>query len=133
MLRFTSFYPMKTKGEEKIIKLLEEYLRKTDRALEQLKRNDLKFEKMLAELKGNEKRSAKNDLKFDKMFAEFEKNDRKFEGNDRKFDLLQKSIDKHAEEIAELRKDAKKRSLQQDVLLKEILSISRRVHKLEDK
>ncbi len=46
---------------------------------------------------------------------------------------LRKSSEKNQHEIVELRKESIKREIQQDVLLKEILSISRRVGTLEDK
>ena len=45
---------------------------------------------------------------------------------------LRKVSEKNQQEIVELRKESIKHEIQQDVLLKEILSISRRVGNLED-
>lgn len=44
----------------------------------------------------------------------------------------QRQIEQNQQEMVELRKESIKHEIQQDVLLKEVLSISRRVGNLED-
>lgn len=96
---------MNTKAEDRILELLAEYLKKTDQALERI------------------------DLAYDVLIKHSEE-----------LVELRKSSEKNQQEIVELRKESLdlrkesiKREIQQDVLLKEILSISRRVGALEDK
>jgi hypothetical protein len=99
------------KNEEKIIELLSEYLLKTDRTLERMEKNDKKFDEDHAELMKHAK----------------------------KIDLAYEVLMKHSDELISLRKETEalrkeslKREIQQEALLKEIFSISRRVANIED-
>ena len=84
------------KGEERIIELLSEYLRKSDKHEEEIMQNQQNIEKMLVKLDRN-----------------------------------QVSIENNQQEIKALRSESLKNQIQQDVVLKEILSISKRVSSLE--
>jgi hypothetical protein len=93
------------KTEDRILELLAEYLKKTDQTIERID--------------GANKRM---DLAYDVLVKHSEE-----------LVELRKSSEKNQQEIVELRKESIKHEIQQDVLLKEILSISRRVGTLEDK
>ncbi len=113
------------KNEEKIIELLSEYLQKTDRTLERMEKSDKKFDEVQAEL-------AKHSDRIDLAYAELTK-------HFKKIDLAYDVLMKHSDELIslrkasdELRKESMKREIQQEALLKEIFSISRRVANIED-
>lgn len=64
-----------------------------------------------------------------------ERMDKAYERIDLAYDILIKHSEqlmKHSEQIEELRKESLKHGIQQEALLKEIFSISRRVGSLED-
>ncbi|MEK6780530.1 MAG: hypothetical protein AABY93_02425 [Bacteroidota bacterium] len=92
------------KAEEKILELLAEYLKKTDQTLERM---DLAYDVLIKHSEGLMKHS-------EELID------------------LRKVSEKNQNEIAALRKESIKHEIQQEVLLKEILSISRRVGNLED-
>jgi uncharacterized coiled-coil DUF342 family protein len=100
------------KNEEKIIELLAEYLKKTDQALERI---DKAYESI-----------KKHSEQFDKHSEQFDKHSEQFAQHTKQFE-------KHWDEITALRKESLKMQVKSDVLLQEILSISRRVQNLEDK
>jgi len=75
------------KNEDKILELLSDYIARSDRFEQEVKK--------------------------------------RFENNDKKFETTQK-------EIVELRRDLRKSLVQQDAVLQEIFSISKRVGDLED-
>ena len=85
------------KNEERIIELLSEYLRKSD--------------------KHEEERAI-----IWKQIAE----------NQKRIDKNGERIDKNLEELKAMRSEALKNQIKQDVLLKEILNLSKRVNALED-
>ena len=93
------------KNEEKIIELLAEYLLKTDRILDRLDSHDHLFKEVLARI------------------------DKKSE----QIDELQMQTKELQRETKELRSESLKHEIKNDVLLKEILSISKRVLTLEEK
>ena len=93
------------KNEEKIIQLLAEYLLKTDRILDQLDSHDHLFKEVLARI------------------------DKKSE----QIDELQMQTKELQRETKELRSESLKHEIKNDVLLKEILSISKRALTLEEK
>jgi len=95
------------KNEEKILELLSEYIARSDRFEQEFKK----------ELIASRKRYEVHDQKFEASQKRFEDHDRKFESNQK--------------EIIELRRDLKKSFVQQDAILQEIFSISKRVGKLE--
>ena len=103
---------MNTKVEGRILELLAAYLKKTDQTIERMdganKRMDAANKRM--------------DLAYDVLIKHSEE-----------LIELRKASEKNQQEIVELRKESIKHEIQQDVLLKEILSISRRVGTLEDK
>jgi uncharacterized coiled-coil DUF342 family protein len=99
------------KNEEKIIELLAEYLKKTDQALERI-------DKAYESIKKHSEQFDKHSEQFDKHTDQFKKHAEQF--------------DKHWQEITALRKESMKLQIQNDVLLKEILSISKRVQNLEE-
>jgi hypothetical protein len=92
------------KAEDRILELLAEYLKKTDQTIERM---DLANKRM--------------DLAYDVLIKHSEA-----------LIELRKVSEKNQNEIVELRKETIKREIQQEALLKEIFSISRRVGSLED-
>lgn len=92
-------------NEEKIIELLAEYLLKTDRILDRLDSHDHLFKEVLARI------------------------DKKSE----QIDELQMQTKELQRETKELRSESLKHEIKNDVLLIEILSISKRVLTLEEK
>ena len=79
----------------------------------------------------------KSEDKILELLSEYlKKTDQTLERMDLAYDVLIKhseQILKHSEQIEELRKESLKHEIQQEALLKEIFSISRRVANLEDK
>ena len=78
----------------------------------------------------------KSEDKILELLSEYlKKTDQTLERMDLAYDVLIKhseQILKHSEQIEELRKESLKHGIQQEALLKEIFSISRRVGSLED-
>ena len=78
----------------------------------------------------------KSEDKIVELLSEYlKKTDQTLERVDLAYDVLVKhseQILKHSEQIEELRKESLKHGIQQEALLKEIFSISRRVANLED-
>ncbi|MFM9838465.1 MAG: hypothetical protein ACKVOQ_09395 [Cyclobacteriaceae bacterium] len=93
------------KNEDKIIELLAEYLLKTDRSLDRIEA----LQKQTSELQ--------------KQTSELQK---------QTYELQKQSIDLQ-KETKELRSESLKHEIKNDVLLKEILSISKRVMTLEER
>jgi predicted patatin/cPLA2 family phospholipase len=86
----------------------------------------------------------KNEEKIIELLAEYlKKTDQAVERIDKAYESIKKhseqfdkhseQFDKHWQEITALRKDSMKMQIQNDVLLQEILSISKRVQNLEEK
>jgi uncharacterized protein YlxW (UPF0749 family) len=100
------------KNEDKIVELLSEYLLKTDRILDRLDTHDNLFEAMLKQMDAQSKRM---DLAYQVIIKHSEQ------------------IEKLQQETQELRKESLKREMNNEVLLKEIFSISKRVQTLEEK
>jgi hypothetical protein len=93
------------KNGDKIIELLAEYLKKTDKALERLEKHSQQFDRQAQIL--------------EKQTLVLEKHT--------------ELLEKHSEEIVSLRKESLKHDIRNEALLKEIFSISKRVGNLEDK
>jgi uncharacterized coiled-coil DUF342 family protein len=93
------------KNEDRIIELLAEYLQKTDRILDRLDSHDQLFEEMLKRIDICSKQT-------------------------QELQIQTKELQK---ETKELRSESLKHEIKNDVLLKEILSISKRVMTLEEK
>jgi uncharacterized coiled-coil DUF342 family protein len=93
------------KNEEKIIELLAEYLQKTDRILDRLDSHDHLFEEILKRIDVSSQQTKE----------------------------LQTQTKELQKETKELRSESLKHEIKNDVLLKEILSISKRVMTLEEK
>ena len=78
----------------------------------------------------------KSEDKILELLSEYlKKTDQTLERMDLAYDVLVKhseQILKHSEQFGELRKESLKHEIQQEALLKEIFSISRRVANLED-
>ncbi len=113
------------KAEDKILELLAEYLKKTDQTLERM---DLAYDVLI-----------KHSEELIELRKVSEQNQKQIEQNQKQIEQNQKQIEQNQQEIVELRKESLdlrkesiKHEIQQDVLLKEILSISRRVGNLED-
>ncbi len=98
------------KNEDRIVELLAEYMQKTDRILDEMAKN------------------GKANAEFQKIFQnQLNRMDVAYQiivGHSEKIEGLQK-------ECKELRSESLKYSIQNDVILKEILSISKRVNDLE--
>lgn len=99
------------KAEDRILELLAEYLKKTDQTME----------RMDASNKRMDESNKRMDLAYDVLIKHSEE-----------LIELRKVSEKNQNEIVELRKETIKREIQQEALLKEIFSISRRVGNLED-
>jgi len=107
------------KSEERIIELLSEYLIKTDRILEEMVKNDLKFsEQNKSIIAQSESITAQNE---------------RITAQNERIDLAYQALLKHAEEIKQLRQETLKHEIQNQEILKEIFSISKRVSNIEDK
>lgn len=100
------------KNEEKIIELLAEYLLKTDRILDRLDSHDHLFKEVLA-------RIDKKSEQIDELQMQTKE--------------LQRETRELQQQTKELRSESLKHEIKNDVLLKEILSISKRVWTLEEK
>ena len=100
------------KNEEKIIELLAEYLLKTDRILDRLDSHDHLFKEVLA-------RIDKKSEQIDDLGMQTKE--------------LQQQTKELQQQTKELRSESLKHEIKNDVLLKEILSISKRVWTLEEK
>lgn len=100
------------KNEEKIIELLAEYLVKTDRILDRLDSHDHLFKEVLA-------RIDKKSEQIDELQMQTKE--------------LQRETRELQQQTKELRSESLKHEIKNDVLLKEILSISKRVWTLEEK
>ncbi len=70
--------------------------------------------------------------KTDQTIEQMDLANKRMDESNKRMDLAYDVLIKHSEELIDLRKELIKREVQQDVLLKEILSISRRVGNLED-
>jgi septal ring factor EnvC (AmiA/AmiB activator) len=93
------------KNEERIIELLVEHLQKTDRILDRLDSHDGLFEEMLKRIDITQQQTQE----------------------------LQNQTKELQKETKDLRSESLKHEIRNDVLLKEILSISKRVMTLEEK
>jgi septal ring factor EnvC (AmiA/AmiB activator) len=93
------------KNEERIIELLVEHLQKTDRILDRLDGHDGLFEEMLKRIDITQQQTQE----------------------------LQNQTKELQKETKELRSESLKHEIKNDVLLKEILSISKRVMTLEER
>ena len=100
------------KNEEKIIELLAEYLLKTDRVLDRLDSHDHLFKEVLA-------RIDKKSEQIDELQMQTKE--------------LQRETRELQQQTKDLRSESLKHEINNDVLLKEILSISKRVWTLEEK
>jgi len=103
------------KNEEKIIELLSEYLQKSDKHEEEM----IDLKKEFIDLK-------KEFISLNKDFNEIVK---RIDKNGERIDKNGERIDKNQHELRAMRL---KSDTQQDVILKEILSLSKRVNALED-
>ncbi|NOS91235.1 MAG: hypothetical protein HOP30_04900 [Cyclobacteriaceae bacterium] len=107
------------KNEEKIIELLAEYLLKTDRVLDRLDSHDHLFKEVLARI--DKKSEQIDDLQI--QTKELQRETRE----------LQQQTKELQQQTKDLRSESLKHEINNDVLLKEILSISKRVWTLEEK
>ena len=106
------------KTEDRILELLAEYLKKTDQSLERI---DLAYTVLM-----------KHSGQFEQHSGQFEQHSKQFEQHSKQFAQHSDQLMKQSERIEELRKESLKHQVQQEALLKEIFSISRRVSNLDD-
>ena len=106
------------KTEDRILELLAEYLKKTDQSLERI---DLAYTVLM-----------KHSGQFEQHSGQFEQHSKQFEQHSKQFAQHSDQLMKQSDRIEELRKESLKHQVQQEALLKEIFSISRRVSNLED-
>lgn len=114
------------KNEEKIIELLAEYLLKTDRVLDRLDSHDHLFKEVLARI--DKKSEQIDDLGM--QTKELQRETRELQQQTKE---LQQQTKELQQQTKELRSESLKHEIKNDVLLKEILSISKRVWTLEEK
>ncbi|MBS1486512.1 MAG: hypothetical protein JST43_02915 [Bacteroidetes bacterium] len=111
------------KNEDRIIELLSEYLQKTDRILDRMEKTDRSVEMMSWAI-------ADHSLKFNEMNSKFNEMNSKFNEMNSKFNEMNSKFNetntKFSYQMAEMREE-------QGIVLKELLSISKRVDLLERK
>ncbi len=121
------------KNEEKILELLAEYLLKTDRSLERIE----VLQKQTHELQSETRELQKQTHELQKQSLELQK--QSLELQKETIELRKEAVELRKEtsdlrkETSDLRRESLKHEIKNDVLLKEILSISRRVITLEEK
>ncbi len=71
--------------------------------------------------------------KTDQTLERIEETNKRIDQSNKRMDLAYGILVQHSEELISLRQEARKREIQQEALLKEIFSISKRVGNLEDK
>ena len=113
------------KTEDRILELLAEYLKKTDQSLERI---DLAYTVLMKHSGQFEQHSGQ----FEQHSKQFEQHSKQFAQHSKQFEQHSDQLMKQSERIEELRKESLKHQVQQEALLKEIFSISRRVSNLED-
>jgi uncharacterized coiled-coil DUF342 family protein len=121
------------KNEDKIVELLAEYLLKTDRALaniEALQKQTLEIQKQTRDLQQqtHNLQQQTRDLQQQTRDLQQQTHDQQQQTHN-----LQQQSNEFKNEMKELRGESLKHEIRNDVLLKEILSISKRVLTLEEK
>ena len=120
------------KTEDRILELLAEYLKKTDQSLERI---DLAYTVLMKHSGQFEQHSGQfeqHSKQFEQHSKQFAQHSKQFEQHSKQFAQHSDQLMKQSERIEELRKESLKHQVQQEALLKEIFSISRRVSNLDD-
>jgi uncharacterized protein (DUF342 family) len=136
------------KSEDRIVEILAEYLQKTDRILDRFEKSDRRSEKTDRNISIMSKAIHENDSKTQKVLVQHSEELKalKKESHElrkefgRESQELRKEFGKETQELRkefgretqEIRKELLKIELQNNSMLKELLSISRRVASLED-
>ena len=127
------------KTEDRILELLAEYLKKTDQSLERidlaytvLMKHSGQFEQHSGQFEQHSGQFEQHSKQFEQHSKQFAQHSKQFEQHSKQFAQHSDQLMKQSERIEELRKESLKHQVQQEALLKEIFSISRRVSNLED-
>lgn len=104
------------KAEDRILEIMAEYLRKTDQLLERMKKTDEQADRTNRSVEMMARAIAENDIKFNQT-------NEKFNVMNEKFNLQFAKVN---DNIKSLRED-------QGIMLKELVSLSKRVSFLEEK
>lgn len=104
------------KAEDRILEIMAEYLRKTDQLLERMKKTDEQADRTNRSVEMMARAIAENDIKFNQT-------NEKFNVMNEKFNLQFAKVN---DNIKSLRED-------QGIMLKELVSLSKRVSILEEK
>lgn len=104
------------KAEDRILEIMAEYLRKTDQLLERMKKTDEQADRTNRSVEMMARAIAENDIKFNQT-------NEKFNVTNEKFNLQFAKVN---DNIKSLRED-------QGIMLKELVSLSKRVSVLEEK
>ncbi|MFM8738719.1 MAG: hypothetical protein ACKOC0_00785 [Cytophagales bacterium] len=130
------------KSEERIIELLAEYLQKTDQILDQMKRTDRSVEIMSRAIAEQNVKSNEHGARFNEMREEFQaemkgmKNDFQDEMREMKndFQVEMREMKKDFQiQMAEMKGDILSLRQDQGIMLKELVSLSKRVTIVEGK
>lgn len=111
------------KAEDRILEIMAEYLRKTDQLLERMKKTDEQADRTNRSVEMMARAIAENDIKFNQTNEKFNVMNEKFNVMNEKFNLQFAKVN---DNIKSLRED-------QGIMLKELVSLSKRVSFLEEK
>lgn len=118
------------KSEDRIIELLAEYLQKTDQILDQMKQTDRNVDMMSRAIAEQSVRSNEQGARFNQMREEFQVEMKEMRGE---FQSEIKSIEtRFQSEMKELKIDIRDMKQEQNIMLKELISLSKRVTTVED-
>ena len=118
------------KSEDRIIELLAEYLQKTDQILVQMKQTDRNVDMMSRAIAEQSVRSNEQGARFNQMREEFQVEMKEMRGE---FQSEIKSIEtRFQSEMKELKIDIRDMKQEQNIMLKELISLSKRVTTVED-
>ena len=129
------------KSEDRIIELLAEYLQKTDQILVQMKQTDRNVDMMSRAIAEQSVRSNEQGARFNQMREEFQVEMKEMRGEFQsemkemrgEFQSEIKSIEtRFQSEMKELKIDIRDMKQEQNIMLKELISLSKRVTTVED-
>ena len=125
------------KSEDRIVELLAEYLQKVDQLLDRMKRTDRSIDIMSRALAENSTKFNDHSAKFIEHSAKFVEHNVKFNEHSLRFNQLQEEIKasqaSHQGEMKILNEKIYGLQAEQNIMLKELISLSKRVSVVESK